>query len=67
LRGMCPYSFLKPREEVQYPPATFAKDDFRVIAGEYPSLETDPGYNGHGGPPGKGRVLLPTPRFPPPL
>jgi len=29
LRGMCPYSFLKPREEVQHPPATFAKESFR--------------------------------------
>lgn len=29
MRGMCPYSFLKPREEVQHPPANFAKDAFR--------------------------------------
>jgi hypothetical protein len=29
LRGVCPYSFLKPREEVQHPPATFAKEHFR--------------------------------------
>jgi hypothetical protein len=29
-------------------------------------LKEDPGYTGQGGPPGKGRVLLPTPRFPRP-
>jgi hypothetical protein len=54
LRGMCPYSFLKPREEVQSPPpATFAKARFRAMAGESPSLEKDPGHTGQGGPSGK--------------
>jgi hypothetical protein len=50
MREMIPSFFLTPVPEVQHPPAMFAKLTFRATAGESPSLEKDPGYNGHGGP-----------------